>query len=637
MTVELLFRLGLALTVAVCGAAFKLPPGDLGWQSALVYGVLALGIYGHDYWKKRRNSGIAGFVAVFDALFIAIVLSGFGELERYGFLVLAPMLWATGRYSSDAASMAPLVAATVMVSSNFYRSEGFTVPVMLHTLGILVVGLLTNQAKVVVKEREIPIEVTREIEVESAESHKIRESYATLKSHITELEASTKRERLGMKLWAAANGGDEQPITAMAGKLREESALEGVAVYALDTKDRRLVIAGVSGKVPTKVRHEALTIGKGLSEAQMMDRLTRQISELRDAERAVKVRTLILKSQGKACGCLAFFDPQATALEEAANHTKPALDYMGGLVTQVLKKDDESRRLREAEILYGIASVTIGAESTQNLIARAVREIGDVLGLDHLAAYLTDGEESSAVATVGTPNRVMESLSFAYGPGFNGWQLTNFPEVLALDALDDDRLDRADALKMRIGSLVLLPISNGESVVGYVTASTSRVGGIDRAKLETLRAVVTELGQAVGRQLSPESTKGVMTPAEFYGAVRAGGEGHFVYVDLVNRESVQKEFGKPALDLAMRKLTHRLRAMLPARAGVCRRDEGDYVVFLAGMEDGLAQKWGNEAAAALNGLNLTTPDGRHRLGLTIRAKVATFRQQNSQVSVEKAS
>ncbi|MFM9872227.1 MAG: GAF domain-containing protein [Fimbriimonadaceae bacterium] len=632
MIVELCVRLGLAIAVAAGGLLTGQKQGEFSVQIALVYSLVSISVFAID-WYKKRNPGVAGFVAVFDAMFIASVLSSLGQLDRYGFMVLAPMMWATGRYSSDAAAMAPLVAATVMVCSNFFGGPGFTLPTMLHTLGILLIGLLTNQAKVIVKDREVEVEVTREIQFESEESIRMKETYSSLKSHIAELEESTKRERLGMKLWAAANGNDEPPMIAMAGKLREDTALEGVAIYTLNKADRRFVVSAVSGKVPEKIRHSALMIGKGLSEAQMVDRLNRQLSEMRDQDRAIKIRSLILKERGKPCGCVAMFDLHAPALDSAMTNTKPVVDYLGGLVSQAVKKDDELRRLREAEVLYGVASVSLGADSKQNLITRVLREIGEVIQVDHLAGFIIDGTDARLVTTVGATHRVMDHLSFAYGSGISGWLATQSPEVIAPDALEDDRIDRAIALKNRIGSLAVIPIMDGDTALGFITASTHRVGGIDRARLETLRAVTAELTQALIRQEpGVDAPLGAMTPTEFYAAVRSGGSGHFVYFDIVNREPLLKEFGKPAVDAAMRKFTHRLRMRLPSGGGMCRRDEGDFVAYLSGQSDDAANRWGNDSAGVLNGLNLTTPDGRHRLGFIVRAKVAPFAPQKPQVS-----
>lgn len=637
MMVELGVRILLAVAVAAAGITLGKPPAQSAMEIGLVYLLASCGVFVLDR-AKGRNSGIAGFVAVMDATFIAVALAACGQLDRYGFLVLAPMMWATGRYSSDAAAMAPLCAATVMVSSNFFGGEGFTLPVMFHTLGILAVGLLTNQAKVVVKERNIPVEVTRNVEVESEESIRMRESYASLKSHISELEESNKRERLGMKLWMAANQRDESPIPAMTAKLREDSGLEGVVLYTLDTRERRFVVGAVSGEVPTKARDSALVIGKGLSEAQMADRLTRQLTDLRDPDRAVKIKVLIIKDQGKPNGCVALFDPQHLTVEEASSATKPVMDYLGGLISQVRKKEDESRRLREAEVLYGVASVSIGAESRQSLISRVLREIGETIAADHLAAYLVDGQQAAPVSTIGSANRLMDHISFAYGSGMTGWLATGTPEVVAPDALDDDRIDRASALKCRVGSFALIPILSGEDTVGFVTAATHRVGGIDNAKLESLRAIVAEMGQALSRAGQTDAAPlGAMTPKEFYDAVRKGGEGWFVYFDVTNREIVARDYGRPALDAAMRKLTHRLRTRLPAKGAMCRREEGDFVSYLSGGSGESAQKWANEAAAALNGLHLTTPDGRHRINLQIRAKVAAFSPQKSQVSRQSAA
>ncbi|MBX3113769.1 MAG: GAF domain-containing protein [Fimbriimonadaceae bacterium] len=637
MIVELGVRLGLAVTVVACSLLLKQPAGEIGWQAPTVYSLIALAVFGLDKYK-RRNSGVAGFVAVFDALFIATVLSATGQLDRFGFLVLAPMMWATGRYATDAAAMAPLVAASVMVTSNFFGGPGFTLPIMMHTLGILVVGLLTNHSKVIHKETQIPVEVTREIEVESEGSIRMKESYATLKNHVKELEQSTKKERLGMKLWAVANSANENPLTALASKLREEAVVEGVIFYTLDPEERKFVVSSVSGKVPSQARESSLSLAKGLSEAQMRDRLDRQLSELRDPERAVKCASLILKNQGKPCGCIGLFEASPPALMAGIDALKVVTEYLGGLLAQILKKEDESRRLREAEILYGVASVTIGAESQQGLIARVIREVGAVIDVDHLAAFMLDGDSSTMVSSYGATHRVMEDLSFAYGPGQAGWLMTGSPEVIAPDALEDDRIDKTIALKNRIGSFVLLPILNGDQAIGYVTASTNRIAGIDRARLETLRAVVGELGQAVIRQNGGSAIQhGVMTPQEFFASVRDGGAGHFVYFDILNRESLIKEFGQPAIDAAMRKITHRLRGKLPTSGGLCRRDEGDFVAYLSGMTNDNAQAWANDNAAMVNGLRLTTPDGRLKIPMNVRAKVAPFSPQKRQVSQEVAS
>ncbi len=307
-------------------------------------------------------------------------------------------------------------------------------------------------------------------------------------------------------------------------------------------------------------------------------------------------------------------------------------------MSQVLKKDDESRRLREAEVLYGVASVSLGAESKQNLITRVLREIGDAIQVDHLAGFVVDGTDARLVTTVGASHRIMDHLSFAYGAGVTGWLATQSPEVIAPDALDDDRIDRAVALKSRIGSLAVIPIMDGDVALGFITASTHRVGGIDRARLETLRAVTAELTQALIRQEpGVDAPLGAMTPTEFYATFRKGGAGHFVYFDIVNREPLQKEFGKPAIDAAMRKITHRLRMRLPSGGGMCRRDEGDFVAYLSGMTDDTASRWGNDSAGLLNGLHLTTPDGRHKLGFIIRAKVAPFAPQKPQVSEQEVA
>lgn len=610
--------------------------GASGWQSALTFAAVSVGVWWLDR-SGKRNAGVAGFVAVLDALFVASSLAGVGELERYGFLVLAPMLWATGRYGSDAASMSPLVAATVMVASNFYGGAGFTVPVMLHTAGILAIGLLTNQAKVVVKETQVPVEVTKEVRVEAPGDGRLRESFESLREHVIDLERGSRRDRLAMKLWQASNDPREPAMPALATKLSAETGAEGVVLMLLEPGGRRFVTAAHSGKVPEALKSGWLEHVSGLGDGQARHQLDKRLAQMRDADCLVCSGSVFAKSRGRVVGLVALFDKSMHSLDAAVHLVGDCAEALGGLLKQGQEREEGLRRLKEAELMYTVASVSLGSESRAGLVERVVRELGDAARLDHMAVYLLEGDAAVAVSQTGASHRVVEEMSFAYGTGLAGWRATGFPEVVALDALDDGRIERTTALKRRIGSLAVLPLEVGAEVVGFVTASTHRVAGIDDGKLSTLRAVVSELGQAMARLDGAEVATGVMTPKEFFGLVRSGGSGYLVYLDVLRRGELLEEFGRPAVEQALRRLTHRLRQRLPGGGGVCRRDEGDYVVFLPGMEEGAARSWANEAAAVAGSFPMTTPDGRVRMPVSLRAKVAAFSPQKNQVSSGEAA
>ncbi len=628
---ELIARLTVAVVLLSAAGLTRNPPMHLAWPPALAIGVTAFVAYWLDL-KGHRKAGIGGFIAVVDAMLISVVLSSLGELERFGFLTLAPMLWATGRFGSDAASMAPLVAATVMVASNFYNGAGFTVPVMLHTLGVLIVGLLTNQSRVVVKETSVTVPVTKEVIIENAADPKIRDSYQSLKGHVQELEKSGRRDRLAMRLWNSANDGGSPPIAGMASRLCEETTVEGVVVYRADPVEKRFVVKSFAGRIPHEAKSESLHWPTDLGDGQMRHRLEKDLLSRRDNDHPVQCGATVLKDRGKVVGFVGVFDPSPVTVDSACREIQEVSDSMGGLLRQALDRENAKRRLREAEMLYSVAAVAIGSESRASLVARVVRELGDSAGCDHLSVAFVVGESLVGAATHGVPVRLLDDISFAYGAGVKGWIDTGCPEVSALDTAQDERIDRTAALKARIGSFVMVPIGSGDVATAVLTAATQQANGIDSNQLETLRMIAHELGQALARLENPADASGTMLPAEFYSLIRKGGAGQLVYFEVPRRESLVEDFGAPAVEQAVKKIANRIRMKLPNGGGLCRRDEGDFVAYLPGTEEAFARRWGNDCAAIVSGLGLRTPDGSARLPLQIRPKTAPINRQKSQVS-----
>lgn len=634
---ELLVRLATAALFFGAAIAFRKP--DLATAGLIGGGFAAYS--GLVYWveqKGLRNSGIAGFVAVLDAAFIAGTLAQIGELERFGFMVLAPLMWATGRFGSDAASMTPLVAATVMVSSNFIENEGFTLPIMLHTAGILLVGLLTNQAKVVLKETQVPVEITKEVRVKDAADMKAQEGYRQLKEHVQDVEKKSRRDRVAMRVYVSSSQSDEPMAATMADTMVDACETAGAAVYYYDSQQRRMVAQAYSGLVPKSVRDLSFDVPSGLGDGQLKHQLEQRFMRLRDPDSPLQIGSVLLKDKGRLLGMVVLFDKSAVGLDTAVRIAGDAAEALGPMVSADRRKEDFARRLKETEILYGVASVGLGAETPRSLVSRVLRELGETIRLDHMAVFFVEGGEAIQITSFGAANRLFEDISFAGGTGLEGWQAIDCPEVYIPDALDDDRVEKAVSMKRRVGSYLMVPLEVSGRVYGFISAATHSANGIDSAKHGTLKAIADETSQAIARIENPgEDTGGVMVPTEFYAAVRGAGNGHLVYFDVLRRDENIDKFGRPAFDHALRKLTMRLRTKLPVGGALCRRDEGDYVAFLPTLDEAIARSWSNEATAMASMIGLTTPDGRARIPLALRSKVALLRQQKNQVSAEKTA
>ena len=279
------------------------------------------------------------------------------------------------------------------------------------------------------------------------------------------------------------------------------------------------------------------------------------------------------------------------------------------------------------------ASTVHGAGDASTLSQRVAREVWESFSVDHLGIGFF--EHQSAIAVQGGVFPLLESMTFDEGPGLSGWKSAGGPELVFEDARQDERAPRETALKHRVGSYAVLPIEYEGEVVGRLTAGTHRALGIDHETLSAMRIVAAELGQAYGRvkDRSSEPT-GLATPVEFHEAVKAASEGHFVYLDVLKRDEAIEAFGRPALEKAVRQLGHRLRSLLPPGGLICRRPEGDFVAFLKTTDEEIVRRWAAHAGVTASLVTLNALDGRSRVPMAIRAKVALYAPHSHRISRE---
>jgi hypothetical protein len=215
-------------------------------------------------------------------------------------------------------------------------------------------------------------------------------------------------------------------------------------------------------------------------------------------------------------------------------------------------------------------------------------------------------------------------MRFGEETGIPGWLRSGSPEVIVFNVADDSRCRVDQTLRLRINSFCAIPIQFGEKPYGYIAAATQRVGGIDLPAVAILRSVAAEMGQAICRLTSGSdpSGEGLMTAAEFQRFVTQTGEGCMVVLETLRKDQLFETFGKPAVDHALRQLAIRLRSRLPQGGALCRRQSGDFAAFLVGVDESFASSWANEIAATASMIAPRTPDGRARIPLAVRARVA---------------
>lgn len=620
--VEVLIRVIVALAPAGYAACQKHPH----WDAAVKFAAFGLAwtvVVGLLERRDLRRDALAACVTAVDSILIAFTLASIGHAADLGCLVLAPVVWSVRRHGVNPMHLTPVAAMALELAPMFLGVRGLGAPLFLQVGATLAIGFLIGRPRQLIVRQEVSLEPTEPVaptENLLPVVDELKESYRSLREHARDLERRSRRDRTAMHLFESVAAGEES-LPALTKSLAEVTGAEGTVLFATAEAGRKLVMAAAHGSVPEVVPATRFDLPANATESQVKSQIERKLDAWETAD-GRQVSAVLLRHQARIVGLVGLIDANVETLTTGRDRIEEVADVLAALSVQSREREDHRRRLAEAETLYSVAAVTLGAESRASMVARVVREIGAALRLDHFGAFALEGNETLALATEGFSLDLMPEMSYAYGSGVHGWLKTGAPEVVLSDALDDDRLTKTFAIKKRLGSVAILPVQFGEVPYGYVTAATTRVGGIDTAALETLRAVVAEMAQALARLENPlRDPEGLMTPREFRDLC-AHAAGSLVYLEVLKKDELSQSFGRPALDLATRKFAARARARLPQGSGLTRRDEGDYVALLAGMDEDAARSWANDLVATAAMVPVTTPDGRLRLPLAIRSKVA---------------
>lgn len=631
---ELIVRLIWAAGIMISSLFMKLPPGEWGWKLSLGVSAYAIAAYLLER-RDMRNAGVSGILGVFDAGVVAALAAFGGSIDHYGFLVLAPTAYAAARHGANSAAMAPLAASMILAAANLSPEPVGQSMLLVQALGILSVGLLLSLGKTVVTitERiEVPVPTAMApapevIELPPASDTTqylaLRESFRKLRDYAESMERKTKRDRIVSALFDAAHGTGEAIQQRLAHKLRDLTGVEGVSLYTVAQMADQLVVTATSGTLPIGMDTRSFDISGVHTDGLIKRRVDSLVKALRDANGTEqRSATVLIRDRGRLYGAICLVDSNPERIQKAIDLSDTAATTIGSMLREDIDNTNLTQRLKQAELLYTISTVTDGAETPTSLCSRVVREMWDILPLDHLSVHILDESGTIQAARAGATASLTDMIQFPAGPGPEGWAASGCPEVMIFDTSEDTRVDRVQAIKRRIGSFLMLPIQFGDKAFGFVAAATHRNAGIDSAELEALRVITAELTQAIGRIEAPlNRASGIMTPAEFAREV-GGAKGCFILIEPVRKEELEGEFGRPAIEMALKTFTRRMKQRLPSAARLCRRSEGDFVVFLPAATQEFARSWANDAVTNASMIGVKTPDGRAKIPLALRAKVS---------------
>lgn len=613
---------------------------DFAWKILLFFGVYSLVGYQLEL-RNMKNAGIAGFIAVADAIIIALLLGSVNRIDDLGFLALAPCAYAAARYGSMPTAMAPLAATGLISSSMVMLGKPPTAILMVQAGAVLLVGLLMNHRRIIVtvngnEQASIPVFETEKTS-EPEDVIELRASYRELREKVRDLETSGRRDRVCCQLYETKMAKDDSYFKRFARKVKDLCKVESVTLYTLSQFADTMVVRSSAGEANANLQDAALPIDTRLSQAQLQDRVQSALTALIGHENKGLIANVLLTLHGRVTGMLVLHDPNPIRLSAGKDVAESMSGFIASMLYDESKRAEQERRLKETELLYEIATICNGADTPNNLAARVVREVETIIDTDHLSIHWLDDGYSIMAAHMGATYQALDAVSFANGPGLDGWLSVGAPELNMIDISKDARCNSEISLKMRIGSLCVVPIQFSDKPFGFVCATTCRTGGLDTPEIETLRVVAAEMGQALARLMSAsEPQAGLMTPREFQSRIQEQGEGCIVALETLRKKQLSETFGRPAIEHAQRQLALRIRSKLPTGGCICRRSQGDYAVYLPGCNEPFARSWANEIAALASMIGLRTPDGKSRIPLAVRGKAAKI-EKTQQITEEVGS
>lgn len=624
--VELAIRLLAAGGIVLVAGILKWETFDSTWQTALCVCIYGLAAYGLKV-KGQYNPGVAGIVACVDAAAIAAFLVTKQAIPTFGFLVLGPVAYAAAKYGSLPSAMAPIAAFTLLGADQWANNGVYSSPEALgHALGVLVVGILLNHRRIVVSvAKPVLPETVQPLQSEEPEAYmELRESFRKLKDMYHDLERRSRRDRHAADMRLAASEGEGRLPKRLAAQMRKLSLASGISVYTLADHGKSIVVRAAEGSMPDSLRQFALHVRVGEAASQVRDSAEAALRALADPQDQPYFRNVVLTHRGRVVGMVCIYHEEPGKLQAAAEVVEDLAPLAAEIIQESGKRTVNEDRMRRAELLYEIASVEAGATTRNALAARVVQELSETFDLENLAISWLDSDDALPAATHGSHLRPLDAMSFAEGPGIAGWLGVGAPEIVAFDISEDVRCRRAEMGKQRIQSLVIEPLGLEEAPIGFLAASSPRSGAVDVQTVEALRLVTAEVSQALARLRSGSNLapSGITLPGEFFRRANEAGDGCFVYLEPLRKDDTVAKYGRPAVTLALRQYAHRLRSRLPEGAALCRRNEGDYIVYLPDPDERVARGWANEAAAMASLIGIPVDENGKRVPLAIRAKVA---------------
>jgi hypothetical protein len=622
--VELVIRL--LLLAGAVGIGAVSPGSDMDAGMKIGAALAAVAVF--SYLLERRNlrtPDTATVLSIIDVAGVALWLASNGELSRYGFAVLGPVIWAVGRQRVQATSIVPIAGALLIAANSVAGRLPLFAPALLGQAGlVLAIGLIlafAPPASIIRYQPDTEVERVQPLTAAGDDYLQIRESYRNLKERFRDLERRSDKDKLVMRLFELRGRSDASVYPRLAETLADLVGSDGAAIYGIAQSESSLTIRGSTTDFPSELAERMFPIDGVGGEREIKARIDVAVRAIPNAERRDFANVLLYDHDERIIGMLCVAQSDVESLRICREKAEEAAPYVAAFLAEETARQTMEHRLKHAELLYEIATLSAGSMDATTLAQRVVGELAATLNTDGLAIHGVSHGDSEILAFEGANLQLADALHFITGTGVAAWVRAGHPEITLFDARNSDVCSPDAALKRRIGSYCQVPLFGRSGLLGYISAATHNAGGIDAFQVETLRVVAAELSRALSTLTSGSAVEGLMSGDEFRRLVQER-SGCLVVLEVLHLEHLALSCGRPVLDGALRKLQTKLRAKLPPGGALCRRQEGNYLAFLESAEEFFATSWANDATVTASLIGVPKIDGSGATPLAVRAKVA---------------
>lgn len=583
--------------------------------------------------RDRNGTVLATLLSALDGLLIALALSTAPQASALGFVALIPCLAAAS--VSGARPSVPIVAAAVGLFA------GFSIDVngqpswtaVATAVGVAVIGWLVDHvrvpptAAVMIEKAADESPINRTIASDPSE---IKDRFRSLKLAYSDLESRSEADHLVAELMQVRSTLASGLHAAIAAKLRHLTGAESVVVYTA-AQSGNFVVRAPAGDIEANIAESAIKVNVKSIAAAIKSQADAALAAL-TAGTDRKSMNVLAKVGHDVVGMVAVIDRSRERAVAASAIVERLCQQVGFLLVEESRRAATDRQLKEAELLYELATATAGATTTAAVAKKVVERAAEIVHADHLSICVVESEGAATLAGTGISMPVLANMRFETGVGLKAWIADGGPEIVLHDVRTSAQVSAAEATRLRVGSYCVIGLHGEDGIIGYLAAGTRVAGALDFAEVEALRIVAMETSHALERL----GAKGFgatrfVNSTRFHDLLASGATGSLVHLEPLQRAEAIERYGRHAVVVALRKFGMSLKSALPPDAVACKRSDGDYAVFLPDVETVEAAVWANRVVAEAALIGILAADGITRAPLSVRSKVAEFGRQSHEV------